>query len=105
MDRTLKPPKRTSKHRVARNIKAWTLFSPDGSTNCRYCPHDRKVETHLNMMSEQGVSGWQHSEIIATLEARTISGCPDPENQEQLDIMRECFSEAVQETANPAPLQ
>ena len=65
----------------------------------------QKVETHLNMMSEQGVPGWKHGEIIATLEARTISGCPDPEDQEQLDIMRECFSEAVQETANPAPLQ
>lgn len=63
-----------------------------------------KVEKYLNMM-EQGVPGWKHSEIIATLEARTISGCPDPENQEQLDIMRQCFSEAVQETANRAPLQ
>ena len=42
MDRTLKPPKRASKQRITRNIKAWKLFSPDGSTNCRYCPHSRK---------------------------------------------------------------
>ena len=60
-----------------------------------------KVETYLNMM-EQGVPGWKHSEIIATLEARTISGCPDPEDEEQLNIMQECFSEAVQDTINPA---
>ena len=63
-----------------------------------------KVETYLNMMKQE-VPGWKHSEIITTLEARTISGCPDPENQEQLDIIRQCFSEAVQETTNPAPLQ
>ena len=30
--------KRGSKHRQARNWKAWQLFSPDGDT-CRFCTH------------------------------------------------------------------
>lgn len=42
MDRTIRPRTRTNKHRIARNQKAWKLFSSNGATQCRYCPHHRR---------------------------------------------------------------
>ena len=64
-----------------------------------------EVETRLNMMRNQGAPGWDHGEIIATLEARTTSGCPDPEDLEQSDIMQDRFEEAVREATRTAPRQ
>ena len=39
MDRTLNPVKRGNKRRLARNQKAWQLFSPD-NPKCLFCPHN-----------------------------------------------------------------
>ena len=39
MDRTLNPVKRGNKRRLARNQKAWHLFSPD-NPKCLFYPHN-----------------------------------------------------------------
>ncbi len=49
MDRTLNPVKRGNKRRMARNWKAWQLFSPNGA-QCRFCPHDHTV--HLTSSAQ-----------------------------------------------------
>ena len=59
------------------------------------------VERYLDMMAQDNMLGWKHNEIIATLEARTTSKCPDPDDPDQAAIMTECFQEAVREITGP----
>ena len=55
------------------------------------------VERYLDLMAEENLLGWDHGEIIATLEARTTGGCRDPNDPRQAEAMQQCFREAVQE--------
>ena len=55
-----------------------------------------KVHQDLDLMKQDSsVPSWKHSEIIATMQARTMSGCPSPDNPEQIRIMQQCFEEAA----------
>ena len=54
------------------------------------------VLQYLDLMKQDSsVPSWKHSEIIATMQARTTSGCPNPDDPEQIRIMQQCFEEAA----------
>ena len=57
-----------------------------------------KVQRYLRMMTEENLLGWKPSEVSATIESRTMSGCPDPSDPDTVALMQQCFLEAVRET-------
>ena len=61
-----------------------------------------KVQSHLQMMSKENLLGWKTSEVMATLEMRTTSGCPDPDDAETIQTMQNCFQEAVRDITKPS---
>ena len=57
-----------------------------------------RVQRYLDLMAQENLAGWRTGEVIATIEARTRAGCPDPDDPEAVGIMQQCFADAVQET-------
>ena len=56
------------------------------------------VQRYLRMMTEENLLGWKPSEVSATLESRTVSGCPDPDDPDSIALMQQCFLDAVRDT-------
>ena len=62
-----------------------------------------KAERYLDTMRREGTSGWKHSEIIATIEARTAAGCQDPKDPSQLSALQDCFEDVVRQETDLRP--
>jgi hypothetical protein len=53
-----------------------------------------KVEGYL---ARRDVRGWSDGETIANLDLRTMAGCPDRNDPEQIATMQSAFEDAVRE--------
>ena len=63
------------------------------------------VERYLDLMAQENLSGWEHGEIIATLEARTTAGCRDRDDPSQAQAIQQCFQDAVWEITVGSPVK